>query len=337
MKPFERFPPNLPLRFVTMCTFNYPSLKLDQASRFNAYQCFCAGHPEAMDIVRKTLQQFPLEIDAFEQRCATMVSDMMDTGSKPTASEPKHASSDTLESPLQLSQNPPIDDRKRALSSSSLDGGVRTLRPRSSLLITKDSVVFPSEPRRERSPPRIAFTDYMIKPVQRICKYPLLLDQLLPSKAMRTLSQNADVRSDVDVIVESAAQAMRHVATSVDEARRRQEIAIQSALIFNRIFNGAASASSPSSSQTLTPDFLASLGNCLLSGSLDLMHYHPNRPFGQTSSIKAKYFGAFLYSGGYLILVKVSKGKKYEPKHWFSLVDFEVSDVDDDGCEFFFS
>lgn len=52
---------------------------------------------------------------------------------------------------------------------------------------------------------------------------------------------------------------------------------------------------------------------------------------GQNSNIKVKYLGAFLYPGGYLVLVKVSRGKKYEPRHWFSLADFEVSDVDDEG------
>ncbi|KAH9482554.1 hypothetical protein JR316_0004654 [Psilocybe cubensis] len=302
-----------------------------EASRFNAYQIFCAGHPEAMDIVRKGFQQFPLELEAFEHRCATMVSDMLEAGTKPPASEPKHTSSVGSDSPTNQSQSLNVDDRKRAMSSSSLDGGVRSSRPRSGLLMTKDSVVFPSESKREKTTPRIAFMDYMIKPIQRICKYPLLLDQLLPSKALRTLGRNTDTRSDVDVVVESAAQAMRHVATSVDEARHRQEIAVQSALILSRICIGSASASPSPSAQPLTLEFFASLGNCLLSGSLDLMYHDPSRPLDQSSSIKAKYFGAFLYTGGYLILVKVSKGKKYEPKHWFSLVDFEVSDVEDDG------
>ncbi|KDR83963.1 hypothetical protein GALMADRAFT_236505 [Galerina marginata CBS 339.88] len=297
-----------------------------EASRFNAYQAFCAGHPEAVDIVRKAYQQFPLELDAFEHRCATMVSDMLEAGLKPAASEPNPTSFCASDSPTSQFQNLAIDDRKRAMSSSSLDGAVRTIRRRPSILMAKDSVVFPSEPKREKCTPRIAFTDYMIKPIQRICKYPLLLDQLLPSKALRMLSQNADTRSDVDVVVESAAQAMRHVATSVDEARHRQDIAIQSALVFSRICLESPSPSASPSGQALTPEFFASLGNCILSGSLDGMHYHPNRPLGQTSSVKAKYFGAFLYSGGYLILVKVSKGRKYEPKHWFSLVDFEVID-----------
>lgn len=283
-----------------------------------------------MDIIRKVSQQFPLEIDAFEHRCAAMVFDLSELGNKPAASGSQHSSSPTG-SPT--NQTLSVDDRKRAMSLTSLDGAVRALRPRPSMvMMSKDSVVFPSETRKEKAPPRIAFTDYMIKPIQRICKYPLLLDQLLPSKALRTLSQSApEARSDVDVVVQSAAQAMRHVAASVDEARHRQDIAIQSALIFSRICLGMSSASSVPSFQTLTPEFFSSLGNCLLSGSLDVMHYHRNRPLGQTSNIKAKYLGAFLYPGGYLVLVKVCKGKKYEPRHWFSLADFEVCDVEENG------
>jgi hypothetical protein len=48
------------------------------------------------------------------------------------------------------------------------------------------------------------------------------------------------------------------------------------------------------------------------------------------SSIQAKYLGAFLYPGGYLILVKVSKNKVYEPRHWFPLGDFDISEREED-------
>ena len=308
-----------------------------QASRFNAYQSFCAAHPEALNIVRKALQQYPLELDAFEQRCATMVSDMLEGRTNFVMPEPGTNSScdstDSATSPSQ-SQSLMVENRRRAMSLTSLDGAVRTLRSRSSMAMAKDSVIFPSEPKRDKGVRRIAFADYLIKPIQRICKYPLLLDQLLPSKALR-LQTSPEDRSDVHVVVESAAQAMRHVATSVDEARHRQDIATQSSLIFSRISLGLASMSlSTPLVQVLTQDFLSSLGTCVLSGSLDVMHYHPTRPLGQTSNIKAKYLGAFLYRGGYLILVKVCKGRKYVPRHWFSLIDFEVSDVDDDDGKY---
>ena len=282
------------------------------------------------------MQRFPLELDAFEQRCSTIASDMLESGTNFAMSEqgPNSScdSSESATSQLQ-SQSLMVEDHKRTKSLTSLDGTARPLRSRSTMTI--DSMVSPSEPRRDKGVRRIAFADYLIKPIQRICKYPLLLDQLLPSKVLR-LQTSPEGRSDVHVVVESAAQAMRHVATSVDEARHRQDIATQSSLIFSRISLGLASTSALPSPlvQILNQDFLLSLGTCVFSGSLDVMHYHPTRPLGQTSNIKAKYLGAFLYSGGYLILVKVCKGRKYVPRHWFSLVDFEVSDVEDDGGKF---
>jgi RhoGEF domain len=261
-----------------------------------------------------------------------MVFEMLETNF--AMSEPgPNPSPDSATNQLQ-SYSSIADDRKRAKSLTSLDGTARPLRSRQSIVMTKDFVVFPSE-LRDKGVRRIAFADYLIKPIQRICKYPLLLDQLLPSKALQSQT-SLEGPSDVHVVVESAAQAMRHVVTLVDEARHRQDIATQSSHILSRISLGLASASALPSplAQILTQDFLSSLGTCVLSGSLDVMHYHPTRPLGQTSNIKAKYLGAFLYNGGYLILVKVCKGKKYVPRHWFSLIDFEVSDVEDDGGKF---
>lgn len=223
----------------------------------------------------------------------------------------------TVQAPLKTLNG---DDRRRALSLTSLDSAVRALRPRASVI---DAFSFsPVEPRKEKLRRRIAFMDYMIKPIQRICKYPLLLDQLKPLRSVYP-----EQRSDVDVIVESAAQAMRHVATSVDEARHRQGIAIQSSLILSRFH--LSSIQVQPSLQPITFEFLSSMGTCTLAGSLDVMHHPPLTLLGNTN-VKAKYFGAFLYPGGYFLLVKATKGKKYEPRHWFSLADFELSDVDDD-------
>jgi hypothetical protein len=169
----------------------------------------------------------------------------------------------------------------------------------------------------------------MIKPVQRICKYPLLLGQL--STGPHTSSPDA-YPSNVNITVESALQAMRQVASSVDEARRRQGIATQSAIIITRISLALAhshSSAFPPAYQSLTPTFLASVGACLLAGSLDVVHYPAS-----SATVKVKYLGAFLYMGGYFVLVKVCKGKIYEPIHWFSLVGFEVVDVEEKDGEY---
>jgi hypothetical protein len=82
--------------------------------------------------------------------------------------------------------------------------------------------------------------------------------------------------------------------------------------------------------QTFTSDVLASLDSCVLTGSLDVLYHHTVlAPLA--TPVKVKYLGAFLYSG-YLLLVKVKKGKVYELRHWFSLSSMEFVDVkDDDG------
>lgn len=257
----------------------------------------------------------------------------MSTPAAPESSE-HAASSEEIDSP-------PVNtavtkNRSRAASLSSIDGPIRTLRSRASNLVPKDTVSFPTDvARKDKAPPRLAFVDYLIKPVQRICKYPLVLDQLKPGKSIRAISP-AHLRSEVDVVVESAAQAMRHVARAVDEARHRQDVAMQSSLIVSRISLAGPTISHMSSMysafQALTPSFLSSLGTCLLAGSLDVIHYHAAKP--SSSNITAKYLGAFLYLGGYLILAKVSKGKIYEPKHWFSFADFDICDVEEDDGMF---
>lgn len=400
-----------------------------QSSRFNAYQTFCAGHPEAANVLRKAFQQFPVELEAFEQKCSSIISDMLKSDIIIPDSECTHKLAlDSIDRSLEClavdAIAPPLgEDRKRALSLTSLDGSKlsksksssysQLLRPRASMtamtvismmgcskeggkeaLVSPSSTPSPTLPSpaadagtvdatagtkkvRQRggsSRGRIAMADYLIKPVQRICKYPLLLDQLLPSKTQLRLASRKSPAA-IDVVVESAAQAMRHVASSVDKAKERQSIAIQSSLIYSRICRGlqaqgmlllpfshsysfySATTPSPNSSSALqelsqgqtqipqqprliTPTFLSSLGPCFLSGSLDVIHYtHPlsARTMGtkMKTKIKAKYLGAFLYAGGYLILVKVSKGRRYEPKHWFSLSGWGMVDVDDEDCMFF--
>ncbi|KAH0587753.1 hypothetical protein H2248_006511 [Termitomyces sp. 'cryptogamus'] len=285
-----------------------------EASRFASYQTFCAGHSEALDLVRKVVAQRPVEWEVFEQRCSSLVKELELCTTAEAQSTTTFDDSDTSR---------PSKDRSRAASMSSLEGAVRTLRSRASIH-GRDSVTLPAEGttgRKEKTPPRLAFLDYMIKPVQRICKYPLILDQLRSSKSARSSST-----SDVDVVVESAKQAMKHVASAVDEARHRQDAAMRSALIASRIVLGSpAMPSLYPTFRALSQPFLSSLGTCLLAGSLDVVHYSAKL---SGSNVVVKYLGAFLYLGGYLILVKVAKGKIYEPKHWFSLADFDIVDVD---------
>lgn len=290
-----------------------------QASRFTSYEMFCAGHPEAMDIVRRVQNAHPTEWEAFEQKCGASVFEMLNG----------HTSSD--DNPPAATAENKTKPKPRRNSTASIDGAVRYVRSRSNSL-AKDRDL-PAENSRNRS--RLNFMDYLIKPVQRICKYPLLLDQLKMGQALLGSSElRALGRWDGNVVVESAAQAMRHVASAVDEARRKQDIVVRSSLIASRmVYPHVMPSSSHAMLQFLTPSFVSSLGACHLAGSLDVIHQRSSKPPTGTANINVKYLGAFLYLGGYFILAKVIKGKTYEPRHWFRLCDFKIDDAESEGMD----
>lgn len=209
---------------------------------------------------------------------------------------------------------------------------------------------------------RLKFLDYLIKPVQRICRYPLLLDQL-KTKRPRTLSAgNFPLRMDASMsngemgldAVERACESMRLVVSLVDRASETRAQLVRSASIASRMIftlpptsasnhghpsssssgQPARSTSPPSRTQGLTPEFVASLGPCHLVGALDIVHHPSVLHAPNSGSLRAKYLGTFLYRGGYLILVKIPKsGKVYEPRYWFSLAGFELLNSEDDECE----
>jgi hypothetical protein len=162
-------------------------------------------------------------------------------------------------------------------------------------------------------------------PIQRICRYPLLLNQLLSAAASPFPEEenepaaygleDTDGDYDTGVDVERALGAMRGVAEEADEARRLKESEIKSEMVLERLEPHPALPSS----------FLQSLGTCRLIGSLDVLHHHPTlAPL--VPPVKVRYMAAFLYRG-YLILAKVKKGRVYEAKHFLPLEVFELIDI----------
>lgn len=161
----------------------------------------------------------------------------------------------------------------------------------------------------EASRTRLRFKDILIAPIQRVCRYPLLLAALL-----------ADIHresppSDVVHSIEAAQAVMRAVAENADEARLRKEAELKTARIAERIDPHNA----------LSKDFINRLGTCRLIGALDVLYHHPiHAPLDRPT--KVRYFAALLYRG-YLILAKVRRNKTLEARHFLPLEVFELIDI----------
>ncbi|GJE84557.1 Dbl domain-containing protein [Phanerochaete sordida] len=297
----------------------------EEAHSFSLYETFTPLHSEAVNLVRSAQEQYPVEWDAYEQRCSLLVAHAFEMSAEP------HKTPGVLSSSSSSYSIDSITKRRRhSMSSLALQPA---LSPFGVMPLTSGMGHGRSEPEdahKRKSEPsyaqnqamRLKFVDYLIKPVQRICKYPLLFEQL---KSKRGASPRADGA------IEKACSAMRAVLTRVDRANDKQAHQLKSKLIAARLTVNGNPTSPVSTSEgnaersQLTPEFLQSLGACLVSGALDVVYHQSN------GGVRTKYLGAFLYVGGYLILAKVPKGgKAYEAKHWFSLSGFYILDEPDD-------
>lgn len=152
---------------------------------------------------------------------------------------------------------------------------------------------------------RLLFRDFLIKPVQRLCLYPVVLDMLL--------------RNAVDVEgtqLPESIDKMRHAVEIVDDASRKRHVVLHTEAIASRI----------ELPPTFAPDFLASLGNCIMAGNLDVIYHHATQaPLAMPLPIK--YYGCFLYEG-FVLIVKVRKPHTYVCRHWLPLAESTISRTD---------
>jgi hypothetical protein len=293
---------------------------LCKAATFNVYEAFCAEHSGAIETVKSLRRKRPFEWDAFERRCTQLVAVNLispdgSSQERDSAAEKEEdpdleercpdANTDAQdEEPLQCQQlpttsldnNSPLPWRHSHSSQDLMHAAVTSGKD------TKKENVAERDPRL-----RLQFEDYLIKPVQRICKYPLLLGTLTHKRRPQALN-------GADAIVMDAKQAMMDAAALVDNANLSHLLLQQTSRISTRLSAPAA-----------VLEFIRSLSPCTLAGSLDVV---------RAPALKAKYLAAFLYEGGFLALAKVNRGPRYELRYWFSLEGFEVSDTADDNREY---
>ncbi|CAE6431748.1 unnamed protein product [Rhizoctonia solani] len=140
-----------------------------------------------------------------------------------------------------------------------------------------------------------SFEDLLIAPIQRVCKYHLLV------AGLRDGTEEPQV---MDAIT-----AMQAVAASVDEIVRVRADEDRTKVVLERM----------DPIPGLPVGHLASLGPCVLIGTLDVVYYAHNAQLTPAKPQKAKHLAAFLWTG-YLVLCKVhTKRARYEPKRWFPL------------------
>ncbi|KAJ1978836.1 hypothetical protein H4R34_003059, partial [Dimargaris verticillata] len=147
---------------------------------------------------------------------------------------------------------------------------------------------------------RLGLLDYLMKPIQRLCLYPLLLKEMAkpfsaPSKA-RQLLQRAQA------IVQS-------LTRDINEAKRQHELEYQTSLFTERLDATAA----------LPASLFHKLGGIVLAGALETVLYDAHPP-------RVRYYGCVLFAD-FMVLVKVKNATTYEPKHWFPLTAVMLLDL----------
>jgi hypothetical protein len=97
---------------------------------------------------------------------------------------------------------------------------------------------------------RLRLHDYTIKPIQRICRYPLVFGQLLHFLEEGGVEDGARGLS----VLKRAVETTRRAAEQVDRARRRREIECRTLLLASRM-EGSSSNVSITSLPYTTPRF----------------------------------------------------------------------------------
>lgn len=288
-------------------------LFISKASQFDLYKSFCSSQPEVHGLLGAERVRYKTEWKLFEQYCAAGGSCSSSAAADATEgtnsrSEPGHTAPGSVDSHSTPPSSPfakariPSSSTFAFLKVSTSSRGLSEMERSCSGIqrsLSVDSVTMAGR--------KLRFHDFLIKPVQRLCRYPILIQSLRQSK---THSER------IDAALVQALQSMHAVTTRVDEAQRVSEETRKSKLIMDRI----------ETHSVVSDEFLRSLDNCILAGPLDVAyHHHVYNPIDPP--IRVRYMAAFLFAGGYLIFAKVSKNRSYRIKHWFNASSFEIVDI----------
>lgn len=162
-----------------------------------------------------------------------------------------------------------------------------------------------TSPTRSGGKQRLLFRDFFIKPVQRLCLYPVIL---------QTMDKCSLGAGHADL--EDAAECMRRVLVNVDAASAQRQSKLLSEMIVTRLEPTLA----------FSPTLIPSLGECKMAGNLDMLYHHAKyAPLA--APLAVKYYGCMLYADFFLI-VKVRKSHTFTPRFWFPLAEARLSRSD---------
>ncbi|ORX67483.1 hypothetical protein DL89DRAFT_45317 [Linderina pennispora] len=148
---------------------------------------------------------------------------------------------------------------------------------------------------------RLALRDFLIKPVQRICKYPLFLQDLI---------KHTDREAEPETFraLERALESVRNVCVRIDNEQRRTE-----ALKLRRVLLG-----NYCDNAELPLSLVVKLGSIVLSGPLRITSHEDRMAAGPPRG-----FGCVLFRR-FLIVLRVKKA--VVPKYWFPLHTMQLVD-----------
>ncbi|ORX52423.1 hypothetical protein DM01DRAFT_1408297 [Hesseltinella vesiculosa] len=155
----------------------------------------------------------------------------------------------------------------------------------------------------------LRFEDYLIKPVQRICRYQLLLKEIIRYAPKDTTEYRR---------LDCSLRMMQAVVAGIDRRKYNRDNSERTLLFLERL---------DTLDGRLDKDCLLQLGNVSLAGPIDVAYSTLGH---MTSPPRSKYLGCFLFSS-YLILVRPKKTNSYVPKYWFPLRTVELDDLPDDN------
>lgn len=260
------------------------------APSFEPYQIFCSRHAEALVLIREAEKRHNGDdFAAFERMCGNQI-----RGSSKV-----------------IGRNKTPSRRSSAGSSTPLAANYLHLEESSSVPTSGSNTPsgsFASISRQASG--RLLFADYLIKPIQRLCLYPLVLNSLLKY----TPEEQIATRQALIVAMNS----MRKIADDVDSASKQREKDLMTEVVLNKI----------EVQPGVTSSFLKSLGNPLLSGTLDVL-YHHDLLAPLTAPLRFHRLGLILWHG-FLLFVRVRKNQQLDCKYWIPLGSVQLTPLQEE-------